>query len=106
MTDSIKKPRRKKSSEPPVETPASVTPPQTIAQNDAGIIPDILYLLQATVNSAKENPSVNNLNAVVKSLSALKLAAVVPGQKKGRKSKTMIARRVIAYIEKEILNIN
>lgn len=74
-------------------------------QNTGTIIDDILYLLQTTVQSAKENPSVNNINAVVKSLNALKLAASAPGARKGRKSKTMIARRVIAYIEKEILNI-
>ncbi|MBI5727383.1 MAG: hypothetical protein HY965_05995 [Ignavibacteriales bacterium] len=73
--------------------------------NTGNIINDILYLLQTTVQSAKENPSVNNINAVVKSLNALKLAASAPGASKGRKSKTMIARRVIAYIEKEILNI-
>lgn len=91
--------------EAPAFTEAVSTPVATAEANNGTIITDILYLLQTTVQSAKENPSVNNINAVVKSLNALKLAASAPGTGKGRKSKTMIAKRVIAYIEKEILNI-
>lgn len=102
-----KKRGRKKTTPPEIEPLTSDIPTGSAdALSQENIIGDILYLLQNTIQSAKENPSVNNINAVVKSLNALKLAASTPGSKRGRKSKAMIARRVIAYIEKEILNIS
>lgn len=73
---------------------------------DEDMTDEILAVLQMTITAARENPTVNTINAVVKAFSALKMAQNERGAGNGkRRSKKTISRKVIRYIESEILGI-
>lgn len=69
------------------------------------MINDILDIIQNSLHTAKEQPTVNNLNIVVKGFNALKLAQALANGRKSRRSAQLIEKKIREFIDAELTGV-